>query len=194
MSRPYLRSQLFYQIERGAYGFKNFRISPSWAEYRIHYMVNVSLQILLCRISSCEENLVENRIKFVYRVESRLPFWNIQDYHRQRRSYYYVVDPACCDAHTPPHSRYPNSMDWTINVDVGHVVFSNIKLSYLLSSNMQRLLFWLALRDEGKEEVLVKGWMVLRAPWWARQTSWLCGECGRGGRESMCRISVAGKK
>ena len=47
-------------IQRGAYGRKNFRISPTWGVYRIEHMVNVSLQILLCRVPSCEKNLVEH--------------------------------------------------------------------------------------------------------------------------------------
>ena len=33
-----------------------------WAVYHVEHMVNVSLQILLCRVPSCEENLVEDRI------------------------------------------------------------------------------------------------------------------------------------
>ena len=46
-------------IEHGAHGRKNFRISPSWAVYRIDHMVYVLLQTLLCRVPSSEENLVE---------------------------------------------------------------------------------------------------------------------------------------
>ena len=49
-------------IERGVYGRKNFRISPSWAIYRVEHMANVSLQILLCRFPSCEKDLVDERI------------------------------------------------------------------------------------------------------------------------------------
>ena len=49
-------------IEHGVYGRKNFRISPSWAIYHVKHMVNVSFQILLCRVPSREENLVDNRI------------------------------------------------------------------------------------------------------------------------------------
>ena len=74
LSHPDLRSHFVNVIEHGAYSLKNFRISPSWAAYRIKHIVNVLLQILLCRIPSCDENLVEDRIKFVCQVEVRLPF------------------------------------------------------------------------------------------------------------------------
>ena len=67
------------------------------------------------------------------KLEPRLPFWNFQIYHRQWR-YYYEVDAAYCDAYPPPHSRDPNSMDWTINVEVRHLVFSNKKLLLLTFS------------------------------------------------------------
>ena len=67
---PYTSSALFVSsrlhfanlIKHGAYGRKNFRISPSWAIYHVEHMVNVSLQTPLCRVPSCEENLVEDRI------------------------------------------------------------------------------------------------------------------------------------
>ena len=59
---PDLRPHFANMIERGGYGCKNFRISPSGAVYRIEQMVNVSNQILLCRVPSCEESLVEDRI------------------------------------------------------------------------------------------------------------------------------------
>ena len=49
-------------IEHGAYGRKDFRISPSRAIYHVKHMVNVSFQTFLCRVPSCEENLVDNRI------------------------------------------------------------------------------------------------------------------------------------
>ena len=62
LSRPDLRPHFANMIERGGYGCKNFRISPSGAVYRIEQMVNVSNQILLCRVPSCEESLVEDRI------------------------------------------------------------------------------------------------------------------------------------
>ena len=61
MFRPNLRSNFVKVIEQGAHGRKNFRISPGWAVYRVEHIVNVSLQIFLCRIPSCEENLVEDR-------------------------------------------------------------------------------------------------------------------------------------
>ena len=54
-----LRSYFVNLIEHGAHGRKNFRISPSWAVYRVEHMVNVSIQILLRGVPSCEENLVE---------------------------------------------------------------------------------------------------------------------------------------
>ena len=54
------RSYFVNVIEHGAHGRKNFRISPSWAVYRIEHMVYVSLQILLGSVPSCEENLVED--------------------------------------------------------------------------------------------------------------------------------------
>ena len=60
LSCLHLRSYFVNVIEHGAHGRKNFRISPSWAIYRIDHMVYVSLQILLCRVLSCEENLVED--------------------------------------------------------------------------------------------------------------------------------------
>ena len=62
LSTPDLRPHFTNMIERGAYRRKNFRISPSWAVYCVEHMVNVSIQILLCRVPSCEENLVEDRI------------------------------------------------------------------------------------------------------------------------------------
>ena len=64
LSRPNLRPNFAKLIEQGAYGLKNSQISPSWAVYRIEHMVNVSNQILLRRVSSCEarESLVEDRI------------------------------------------------------------------------------------------------------------------------------------
>ena len=64
LSTPDLRPHFANMIERGAYRRKNFRISrsPSWAVYCVEHMVNVSIQILLCRVPSCEENLVEDRI------------------------------------------------------------------------------------------------------------------------------------
>ena len=151
---PDLCPQFANLIEHGAYGRKNFRISPSWAVYRVEHMVNVSIQILLHGVSSCEENLVEDRnhLRFGCRsVKTCLPFWNFQVLHHQWRSNYYVVDTACCDTHPPPHSRHPNSMDRTINVEVRHPIFLNKKLSYLLSPNIQLLLFWHAWHDEGKE-------------------------------------------
>jgi hypothetical protein len=111
LSRSNLRSHFVNLIEHGAYGRKNFRISPSWAVYRVDHMVNVSLQIVLCRVPSCEENLIEDQIKFGSQVDPRLPFWNFQLHHRQWRSDYFVADAACCDTHLPPHSRHPNSMD-----------------------------------------------------------------------------------
>ena len=41
-------------IEHGAYGRKDFRISPSRAIYHIKHMVNVSFQTFLCSVPSCE--------------------------------------------------------------------------------------------------------------------------------------------
>ena len=61
LSRINLRSHFIKVIDRGAHRRKNFRISPRWAVYRVEHMVHVSLQILLCRVPSGEENLVENR-------------------------------------------------------------------------------------------------------------------------------------
>ena len=61
-SRHDLLPHFSNMIQRGAYGRKNFRISTSWAVYRVEHMVNISLQILLCRVPSREENLVEDRI------------------------------------------------------------------------------------------------------------------------------------
>ena len=55
-----LRSYFVNLIEHGAHGRKNFRISPSWAVYRIGHMVYILLQTLLCRIPSSEENLAEH--------------------------------------------------------------------------------------------------------------------------------------
>ena len=110
---------------------------------------------------------------------------SLLDYHHQRGNAGLVFTPST-----------PGMTDWTINVEVCHLVFSNLKLSYLLSSNMQWQPSWPAWCNKGKEEVLVRalrGWIVLRAPWWACQTSWLCKVCGRGirgCRKSMCRISV----
>ena len=62
LSRPDLRPHFAKLIDRSAYGRKNFRISPSWAVYRVEHMVNVSIQILLRRVPSCEESLVEDQI------------------------------------------------------------------------------------------------------------------------------------
>ena len=144
LSQPDLRPKFANLIEHGAYRCKNFRISPTCVVYRVEHMVNVSNQILLCRVPSCEENLVEDRVTLKFGCQSaktRLPFWNFQVLYHQWRSNYFVVDPACCDAHPPPHSIHPNSMDRTINVEVRHLIFLNKKLSYLLSPNMLRLLF-----------------------------------------------------
>ena len=60
LSHPDLCPQFANLIEHGAYGRKNFRISPSWAVYRVEHMVNVSIQILLRGVPSCEESLVED--------------------------------------------------------------------------------------------------------------------------------------
>ena len=60
LSRPDLRPHFANMIEHSAHGRKIFRISPSWAIYRVEHIVNVSLQIVLCRVPSCEENLVED--------------------------------------------------------------------------------------------------------------------------------------
>ena len=144
LSRPDLRPHFANLIEHGPYGSKNFRISPNWAVYRVEHMVNVSNQILLCRVPSCEGSLVEDRITWKLgsqSVKTRLPFRNFQVLHHQWRSNYSVVDTVCCDAHPPPHSRHPNSKDRTINVEVCHLIFLNKKLSYLLSPNKLRLLF-----------------------------------------------------
>ena len=60
-------------IEHGANSRKNFRISPRCAVYRVQHMVNISLQILFCRILSCEENLVVEKDQ----IKVRLPSWNL---------------------------------------------------------------------------------------------------------------------
>ena len=140
---PYLRPHFANLIDHSAYGRKNFRISPSWAVYHVEHLVNVSNQILLCRVPSCEENLVEDRItwKLGCSVKSRLPSQNFQVLLHQWRSNYFVVDSACCDAHPPQHSRHPNSMDRTMNVEVRHLIFPKTKLSYLLSLNKLLLPF-----------------------------------------------------
>ena len=130
LSRPDLRPHFANMIERGGYGRKNFRISSSGAVYRIEQMVNVSIQILLCRVPSCEENLFKDRINWKFScqcVKTRLPFRNFQVLHHQWRTNYFVVDTACCDAHPPPHSKHPHSMDRTINVEVRHPIFLNKK-------------------------------------------------------------------
>ena len=110
LSCLHLRSYFVNVIERGAHGCKNFRISSSWAIYRIKHMVYVSLQIHLCSVPSCEENLVEDWIKFGSQVKLRLFLRNFRAHHRQWKSDYFVVDVACCDAHPPPHLRNPNLM------------------------------------------------------------------------------------
>ena len=127
---PDLHPHFAKLIDHSAYGRKNFRISPSWAVYRVEHLVNVSNQILLCRVPSCKENLVEDRITWKFgcqSVKTRLPFWNFRVLLHQWRSNYFVVDSACCDAHPPPHSRHPNSMGRTINVEVRHLIFLNKK-------------------------------------------------------------------
>ena len=152
-SRPDLCLQFAKLIKHGAYGGKNFRINTCWAVYRVEHIVHFSLQILLCRVPSCEENLVEDRITLTLgcqSVKTRLPFRNFQILLHQWQSNYFGVETVCCDAHSPPHSRHPNSMDRTMNVEVRHLIFLN-KISYLLFPNMLRLLFWHAWRDEGKE-------------------------------------------
>ena len=62
LPRPDLRPHFANLIEHGAYGRKNSQISPSCAIYRVEHMVNVSMQILLRRVPSDEESLVEDRI------------------------------------------------------------------------------------------------------------------------------------
>ena len=151
-ARPDLCPHFVKLIKHGAYGRKNFRINPSRAVYRVEHTVHVLLQIFLCRVPSCEENLVEDRITLKFgcqSVKTRLPFRDFQILLHQWRSNYFGVDTACCDGHSLPHTRHPNSMDRTMNVEVRHLIFLN-KLSYLLSPNIQRLLFWHAWRDEGK--------------------------------------------
>ena len=69
-SRPDLCPHFAKLIKRGAYGRKNFRINPSWAVYRVEHMVHVLLQIFLCRVPSCEENLVEDRITLKFGCQS----------------------------------------------------------------------------------------------------------------------------
>ena len=130
LSRPDLCPYFSKLIDRSAYGRKNLRISPSWAVYGVEHMVNVLIQILLCRVPSCEENLVEDRINWKFScqcVKTRLPFPNFQVLHHQWRSNYFVVDTACCDVHPPPHSKHPHSMDRTSNLDVRHPIFLNKK-------------------------------------------------------------------
>ena len=83
------------------------------------------------------------------KLEPRLPFWNFRIYHRQWR-YYYEVDAAYFDAHLPQHSRHPNSMDWTINVEVRHLVFSNKKLLLLTFSRYAAAAFLTRLTRRGK--------------------------------------------
>ncbi len=168
-------------------------IVSMWTLVGPYIMSSISSMLLFNSFSisslSAMRTWWKNWIKFGFHFKSFLPSWNFLG---QPQSL--LIDTACCDAHHPPQSRYPNLMDWTINVDVHNLVFSNNKLSYLPSPNMLQPLFWLVWHDKGKEEVLVRGWMVVKAPWWACQTSWLCGECDRGGRESICRISVASGK
>ena len=62
LSRPNLRPNFAKLIEQGAYGRKNFQISPSWAIYRVEHLVNVSMQIPPRRVPSDEVSLAEYRI------------------------------------------------------------------------------------------------------------------------------------
>ena len=62
LPRPDLRPHFSNLIEHGAYGRKNFQISPSWAIYRVEHLVNVSMQILPRRVPSDEVSLAEYRI------------------------------------------------------------------------------------------------------------------------------------
>ena len=69
-ARPDLCPHFVKLIKHGAYGRKNFRINPSRAVHRVEHTVHVSLQIFLCRVPSCEENLVEDRITFKFGCQS----------------------------------------------------------------------------------------------------------------------------
>ena len=99
-------------IDRSAYGRKNLRISPSWAVYGVEHMVNVLIQILLCRVPSCDENLVEDRINWKFScqcVKTRLPFRNFQILHHQWRSNYFVIH--CMLRRTPASTLEASTLD-----------------------------------------------------------------------------------
>ena len=155
-SRPDLHSQFVNIIEQGAHERKNVRISPSWAVscYRIEHIVNFSLQILLCRVPSGEENLVENRNQVCQWVPGGTSL-TLLDLSGQWQSDYFMIDTACCDA--PASTLKASKLDG-LNCQCRRSSSGILKEAFLLTfSKYAAAAFLTRLTRRGKRRVAREG-------------------------------------